>query len=142
MTFRDLAKYGLALTPMENGDGAWLSNESGKAVVALAVIWSSIGPDRNWRTHSHSTLRSSDQMDVLAGRATVGQDRRYNFIMPGSRRQIAPLGIAGDNSDVRPPVPPGTQGTISWAQAIPSWMSCSSTRTCDSIARSSTTVYA
>jgi hypothetical protein len=101
VNYRDLAEFGLPLVPTE-ARAAELSNQSGKAVIALAFIWRYTTADGKTRTSHYSNLGSSLQLDVLCGRAKVAQDLS-SFILPDAKRLITEHGIFGNNLDVLPP---------------------------------------
>jgi hypothetical protein len=110
-TFQSLAEEILSGTIGPQPDtgfenAAVLLNRSGKAVIALAIIWKYLEPGGHARMSTIVNLGSSMQMDVLAGRAEVARDR-FSFFLPGSKRLITEQGFFGDNSDV---VPAGTSG--------------------------------
>jgi hypothetical protein len=100
VSYRDLAEFGLPLIPAE-APNAVLTNQSGKAIVALAFIWQYTMPDGKTRNNRYSNLGSSMQLDVLCGRAKVAQDFS-SFILPGAKRLITEHGIFGNNLDVLP----------------------------------------
>lgn len=132
--YRDLVNFGLRLVAPDDSSfaslvadirsrtlGPWpqiageaaavLLNESGKSIIALAVIWRFTDVTGNARTGRVANLGSSMQMDVLAGRAKVTRDR-FSFILPGSKRLITDRGVFGDNSDVLPPETPAGGGFV------------------------------
>jgi hypothetical protein len=124
--YRDLAEFGLVfVTPEDNRFGelvreiqsrpspfgarptgdlntaAVLLNHSAKAIIVLAYTYRFTTADGRTHTNRHSTLGSSMQLDVLAGRSEVSRDQT-SFILPNSKRLISQEGIFGDNLDVLP----------------------------------------
>jgi len=88
--------------PMDDGDnGVVLLNQSGKAVVALAYVWRYTMRDGKVHTRRYSNLHSNLQMEILNGRAKVGQDL-MTCILPGSKRLLSERGLFGNNLDVLP----------------------------------------
>ena len=81
---------------------AVLLNQSGKAIVALAYVWSYTTLEGDTRTNRCSNLGSSRQLDFLNGRGKVARDLG-TFILAGSKRLITQQGMCGNNLDVLPP---------------------------------------
>jgi hypothetical protein len=126
MTYRDLAEHGVMLVtqddptfdamvreiqvlprpfgppvPAEPNRAAVLVNDSGKAIVVVAVVWRYTTAEGTTRTSRFANLGSSLQLDVLTGRGEVTRDVG-SFILPGSKRLISEQGVFGNNLDVLP----------------------------------------
>ncbi len=87
---------------LKTDHAAILLNQSGKAIVALDIVWHYATGDGQRRASRLSTLGSSVQREVLSGRAKVERDLG-TFILPGSKRLITERGIFGNNLDVLSP---------------------------------------
>ena len=82
-------------------NAAVLLNESGRAIVVLAYVWSYTLANGTSRSSRFANLGSSMQMEILNGRSPVPQDIG-TCILAGSKRLITERGMFGNNLDVLP----------------------------------------
>lgn len=78
-----------------------LLNESGKAIVALSMVWRYAEADGHQRTSRLTNLSSSTQLEILTGRRRA-EDDLHTSILAGSKRLVTERGLFGNNSDVLP----------------------------------------
>jgi hypothetical protein len=83
-------------------NAAVLLNQSGKAIVVLAIVWRYKDVDGHIRTSRLSNLGSSTQMEILSGRLRADEDLNAS-ILAGSKRLVTERGLFGTNLDVLPP---------------------------------------
>ena len=93
--------------PEDRPTSAILLNRSSKAIAALQVVWRFA--TETGRSYRHSQGMLSPQGLLLRfGRSDDAQFELYGYwhtILPGSKRYLGESGMAGDNTDVRPPAP-------------------------------------
>jgi hypothetical protein len=92
--------------PEDRPTSAILLNRSSKAIAALHVVWRfETETGRSYR-HSQGML-SAEGLLLRFGRpdSHLKLHGYWHTILPGSKRYLGRSGMAGDNTDVRPPAP-------------------------------------